>query len=331
MPDGKRRNGGHAMLLTIAGLLLTAVALFYLVHTFARSAAKAGGVGNLFSFDPLLFAASLATLMMHLMAAAWSWQLVCRRAGTRITYRQAFNVHFLAQVGKYIPGKVWGAVGKVGLSRTVGMSNLQTGHALVLEALLILSGCLIVSIPVVPLAAAEIGLGTPIGIAVVAAAAMAVIFTAHPGAFRRVTAIARRLTGRNLDFEDTGFSSVVRLLPLYVLVFLLQGVAFVLLARSFGLDLPWIPGAFLMPTAVGVGFLVLLSPGGLGVREVSLVWLIGLVMPGTDPGLATLVSLAALLWVTLGEAIAFVIALVSWGWRKAFRALRELREKREPS
>lgn len=330
MNDGAPKKRHRRTLLTAAGLLLTGVALSYLVHTFARSAAEAGGAANLFSFDPLLFSASLAVLMLHLMTAAWTWQLVCRRAGSRLTYRQAFNVHFLAQVGKYIPGKVWGAIGKVGLSRTVGMSNLQTGHALVLEALLILSGCLIIAIPVVPLAASEIGLGTPTGIAVVAAAALAVIFTAHPGAFRKVTALARRLTGRNLDFEDTGFASVIRLLPLYVVLFLLQGVAFVLLARSFGLDLPWMPGAFLMPTAVGVGFLVLLSPGGLGVREVSLVWLIALVRPGTDPGLATLVSLAALLWVTLGETIAFVIALISWGWRKAFRVIGEMRGNREP-
>jgi len=319
------------MVLTAVGLSMTGLALFYLVHTFTGSAEKAGGAANLFSFDPLLFAVSMLILMLHLMTAALTWQLVCRRAGARITYRQAFNVHFLAQVGKYIPGKIWGAIGKVGLSRTVGMTSLQTGHALLLEALLILSGCLIVSVPVVPVAAAEVGLGTPVAVAVVLAAALAVIFTAHPGAFRRVTVVARKLTGRTLDFEDTGFAGVLGLLPLYVVLFLTQGVAFVVLARSFGLDLPWFPGAFLMPTAVGVGFLMLLSPGGLGVREVSLVWLIGLTVPGTDPGLSTLVSLAALLWVTLGEAVAFVMALGWLGWRRAFRMLGDLREKREPS
>lgn len=327
MADRQEKRKGGRTVLAVLGILVTAVALYYLVDTFIRSAREAGGAAHLFSFDPYLFSVSMVFLTLHLIAAAWSWQLVCRRAGSRITFRQAFSIHFLAQVGKYVPGKVWGAVGKVGLSRKVGMSSLQTGHALVLETLFIISACLIVSLPVVPIAAAELGLGVGVSVVAVTAAALVVMLTAHPGAFRRIISLARKLTGRDLDFEDPGFASVIRLLPVYILVFLLQGVAFVYLARSFGMDLPMIPGAFLMPTAVGVGFLVLFSPGGLGIREVSLVWLLETALPGTDAGTASLVSLAARLWITLGEALAFFAAIGWWGGRKTLQTLREIRRK----
>ncbi|MCD4774684.1 MAG: flippase-like domain-containing protein [Candidatus Aegiribacteria sp.] len=301
------------ILLNILGLLLTAAALYYLIDSFLSGAAEAGGFSYLLLFDPLLFAISFFLMLLHLLAAAWSWMLVCGVAGAQITFGQAFNIHFLAQVGKYIPGKVWGAVGKIGLSRKIGMSSAKTGHALVLESLFIVAGCLLMSLPVIPLAAQRIGLGTTLSVIIVVASVAVVLFTAHPGAFRRLLKIVSSITGKDIDIEDPGFANVLKLLPVYVLVFLLQGVAFVFLARSFGMNLPFYPGAFLLPTAVGIGFLAIFSPGGLGIREISLVWLIGVVMISVEPGQASLISIAARLWITLGEALAFLAAVIWWG------------------
>lgn len=301
------------ILLHVIGLLLTAAALYYLVDSFLSGAAQAGGFSNLLTFDPLLFAVSFFLMLLHLLAAAWSWMLVCRVAGAKIPFGQAFNIHFLAQVGKYIPGKVWGAVGKIGLSRKIGMSSTETGHALILESLFIVAGCLLMSLPVIPMAAQQIGLGTTLSVIIVAASAAVVLFTAHPGAFRKLLKIVGSITGKDINIEDPGFANVLKLLPVYILVFLLQGVAFVFLARSFGMNLPFYPGAFLLPTAVGIGFLAVFSPGGLGIREISLVWLIGIVMASVEPGQASLVSIAGRLWITLGEAVAFLVAVVWWG------------------
>ncbi len=299
-------------LFNIFGLLLTAAALYYLVDSFLSGAAQAGGFSNLLLFDPLLFAVSFVLMVMHLLGAAWTWMLVCSLSGAKISFGQAFNVHFLAQVGKYIPGKVWGAVGKIGLSRKIGMSSTETGHALILETLFIVAGCLLMSLPVIPLAAGRIGLGTTLSVIIVATSAAVVLFAAHPGAFRKILKIVGSITGRDFDMVDPGFAGILKLLPVYVLVFLLQGVAFVFLARSFGMNLPFYPGAFLLPTAVGIGFLAIFSPGGLGIREISLVWLIGIIMVSSEPGQASLISIAARLWITLGEAIAFLIAVFWW-------------------
>jgi hypothetical protein len=169
------------------------------------------------------------------------------------------------------------------------------------------------SLPVIPLAAERIGLGSTVSVLMVAAAAVVVLFTAHPGAFRRLLRLAGRIAGREIDIEDPGFASVLKLLPVYILVFLLQGLAFVFLARSFGMMLPFWPGMFLLPTAVGIGFLAVFSPGGLGIREISLVWLIAAVLPCVEPGQASLVSIAARLWITAGEAMAFLVAVAWWG------------------
>ncbi len=307
------------IVLNTLGLLLTAAALYYIVESFYAGAHEAGGISNLLQFNVLLFTISFIFMFLHLLAAAWAWKLVCSVAGASITYRQAFNVHFLAQVGKYIPGKVWGAVGKIGLSRNLGMSKTQTGHALILETLFIVSGCLLVSLPMIPLAASRIGLGGTVSVFMVAAAALAVMLTAHPGAFGRLLKLAGRIAGREIDVQDPGFGSVLRLLPVYILVFVLQGTAFVFLARSFGVELPVWPGMFILPTAVGIGFIAVFSPGGLGIRELSVVWLLSAVMPGVETGVASLISIAARLWITLGEVIAFFIAVSLWGYGFSLR------------
>ncbi len=323
-----RRRGRAVM--NVLGILLTGVAVYYLVASLLRGTREAGGLEELLRFDPLLFAASFALMLLHLMAAAWSWQLVCATAGHRLTYMQAFNVHFVAQVGKYIPGKVWGAVGKVGLSRRLGMSRTQTGHALMLETLFITSGSLVVALPLVPMAAGNLGVGPAMGVAAVAGLIAVVVLTAHPGALRKVLDWMTSLTGREFDIVEPGFGRVLRLMPVYVLVFLLQGAAFVLLAWSFGLRIPLIPGVFLLPTAVAVGFLAVFAPGGLGVREVSLVWLLAAVLPQPEPGLTSLLAIASRLWITLGEAIALVMALSAMGAAKhPLRMLRGLREESE--
>jgi hypothetical protein len=307
----------------IAGLLLAGVALYYLTGSFVSGIREAGGLSNLLSFNPLLFAASFAAVQVHLIAAAWSWQMVCRAAGSPVSFRSAYTVHYLSQIGKYIPGKVWAAIGKVGLSRRIGMPGVNTGHALVLETIFIVAGCLLVTLPVIPSAAVTLGLGYWTGITAVVLGVGLLLLTAHPGVFSRLVRVAGRVSGRTIEHVEPGFGTVLKLLPVYLLVFLSLGFSFVLLAWSFGLELPLFPGMFIFPAAMGIGYLVIFAPGGLGVREVALVSLIKLVFPTAEPGLPELVSVASRLWITAAEGLAFLLSVFLWeGGGSILRALR---------
>jgi hypothetical protein len=310
------------------GLLLAAAALFYLGRSFAAGL-RQQSLSELLSFDVGLFAASFAVLMVHMVLAALSWKLVSGVVGCPVSFRQAFAIHFLTQVGKYLPGKLWAAVGKVGLTRKLGLSGVKASHAMVLESLFIVSGSMLVGVPLVPVAASRLGLGPGVSVVAVAVLALVLIMTSHPTAFNRLLAAVSRMTGKRLEAEDPGFINVLRLLPVYLLVFLTQGLAFVLLAWSFGLRLPMFPGMFIFPMAMAIGFIVVFAPGGLGVREVSLTWLVGLVMGAgaATAGRAELVSLAARLWITLAEGVAFVVAMLLWGGRSALGAMRAEMER----
>ncbi len=64
---------------------------------------------------------------------------------------------------------------------------------------------------------------------------------------------------------------------------------------------------------MGIGYLAIFAPGGLGARELTTVWLVHLIMPGCEPGLAELTAIVARLWITIGEAIAFGISFPIYG------------------
>jgi len=316
--DGRRRVG--TILARIAGLLLTSAALFYLVRTSLESIRQTG-LDRLLRFDPWLLAASFGMLQVHLLSAAWSWKLATRVAGSRISLRQAYAIHFVSIVGKYIPGKVWAAVGKVGLSRQAGVRASFAGQAVVLETLLIVAGSMIMGMPLVPRIASRLHFSPVFGLAVVGSVVGLLLVASHPTTYRRLLGVVSRVAGRNFACSDPGFGSVLRLLPVYLLVFSLMGVAFLLLAGSFGVRLPVFPGITLFPTAAAIGFVVLLAPGGLGVSEFSLAWLMALMTSDGDPGRFALVALASRLWLTLGELSAFGVAVSLWG---GFRTLGRL-------
>lgn len=315
--------GGRRIGRTIAqavGLLLTSAALFYLVRT-SLASVRQTGLADLLKFDPVLFILSFCVLQLHLLAAAWSWQRAIAVAGCRITLRQAYAIHFVALVGKYIPGKVWAAVGKVGLSRRAGVQASRAGQALVLESLLIVAGSLLMGIPLVPGLSGKLHFNLVFGLVALAAVVGLLLVASHPSAYRKLLDIAGRISGRSFACSDPGFMSILRLLPVYLAVFTLMGIGFLLLAKSFGVDLPFFPGISVFPTAAAIGFLVLLAPGGLGVAEVSLTWLMAMILSEGDPGRFALVALASRLWLSLGELAAFGIAVSLWGGGKALRSL----------
>ncbi|MDM7993931.1 MAG: lysylphosphatidylglycerol synthase domain-containing protein [Candidatus Fermentibacter sp.] len=300
-----------------AGILLTLASICYLVDMSMDNIRAAGGISALLNFDPLLLLASMAVLQLHFLAAAWSWKRVCEVSGGRLGLRKAYSIHFVSLLGKYIPGKVWAAVGKVGLSRQSGVSTASAGRGLVLETLFIVTCSLMVSLPLVPRISGKLGVDLALSMIAVGVVIFALLLTSHPGAHRRLTGLVKRLTGRDIACVDPGFSSVLKLIPVYLLVYLLLGLAFHLLALSFGVHLEFIPGIALMPTSVGVGFLVLLAPAGIGVSEVTLLWLMRLVVPAGEQEILPLLALASRLWMTLSELVAFSVAVSIWGGWKA--------------
>lgn len=306
-----RKKGGPV--LAVLGTLFIAVSMWFLGRSMVFGVEQAGGISNLLVFDIPFFIVSSVLLLVHLLLAGFTWDLVTRTAGANLGFRRAFAIHYLSQVGKYIPGKVWAAMGKYGLSRKAGLSPVQVGQGLILETVFIVLGCLVTVIPLMPLVADDAGMGATGGTVLALGLAVLLLAAVHPFFFQRLASVAGRVMKTGGSVRRCSFREMLLLLPVYIGLFTFLGAAFWYLSRAFGLDMPFFPGIFIYPAAMGIGYLAVFAPGGLGARELTTVWLIRLVVPDCEPGLPELVSLVARLWITAGEVLALGASLPLYG------------------
>ncbi len=295
------------------GAIFIVVSIWFLGRSFLSGVQEAGGIENLLHFNVPLFILASFLMCVHLVLAGYTWTLVTGTAGGNLGFRKGFAIHFLSQVGKYVPGKVWAAMGKYSLSRNSGLSTAQTGQGLILETVFIVLGCLITTLPLIPLSAKDSGLGVGNGLALAIGLSILLIVSIHPVVFKKITKLVAKVMKKNLNLKESSFGEMLRILPVYVIVFLSLGGAYWLMCYSFGLKLPVFPGIFIYPAAMGIGYLAIFAPGGLGARELTTVWLVHLIMPGCEPGLAELTAIVARLWITIGEALGFGISFPMYG------------------
>jgi len=223
----------------------------------------------------------------------------------------------VANLGRYIPGKVWQIAGLAYLAKREGVqASVATGAAILGQGLALLGAAL------VGIAAlfgpneiwrqvGWVGLVAGIGAALTIIAAVVIA-----PFFRRVVAFWFRLT--RTDPPDDGLGSGnagLRWLALYVMSWGIYATAFWLLYLSFGES-----GSFLQvgPTfaaAYVVGYIAIFAPAGAGIREGVLVVLLQSVMTSEA---AVVLAIIARLWTTAVELIP--AALLTVGWRRSEEA-----------
>lgn len=227
--------------------------------------------------------------------------------GVRMPVRDAFRVSAIAWMGRYIPGKIWAVAGKAYLSARDKKQVPQVGVAVIIEVLWFqLSGILLTVIILV--FSGELFLSAGIRLALVVLLAIGLI-ASHPRIFFPIANwILKAL--RQPPFEQKPRYGRMLLVMLgNISTFLLWSAGFAILVHSRisidTHDFPIIAGLF--SAAWVIGFLILVVPAGIGVRESILVF--GLrSMAISDPVIITIV-LASRVLMTLIELICFLMAL----------------------
>lgn len=287
--------------LTVA--VLAVVAGFFV----ATLAARWNDVISLkWRLEPGLFvlATVLLALSYGLVACLWGVALG-RAAGTSVV--TGARIWFLSNLARYVPGNVWSYVGAVELARREGVARRTTLAVMALTQVLSVGVAVAAGLPVLLAERARLGRPALLGALVVAAgAALAALFR------RRLLDLARRRFP-GLDPADLTPSAgtVVLLVAGYALYWAVTGLAFAALVASLyplapG-DVPLVMAAY--AAAYAAGFLALLTPAGLGVREGVLVVALAPVLPA---GPALVVALLSRVWMMLvelaGAGIAHLLA-----------------------
>jgi uncharacterized membrane protein YbhN (UPF0104 family) len=285
----------------ILGYLLLAVIFFFLGRTLYHNWEQVRQYDWTFNY-PLL-ALSLGAVFGTLALYAWQWKLTLNALGADIGYGPTFRIWFIANLGRYVPGKVWQFVGWFYLCEREGVTKVQTLTSIAVNQVLQNMTGLALSFVVFALTQSS-GMWTRL-MPLLVLIPLGVVAVWH---MEWVLNRALQLLGREPVAIELRSIDLVRFAGVHLLGWLAYGWAFYLFVSA----LHPVPLA-LMPSLAGVfagayviGFVSLLTPGGLGVREGALTYLLGLYLP---PQVALVVALLSRLWITAAELVGTGIAL----------------------
>ena len=244
---------------------------------------------------PLLGASSLLLMIGYAISAAnWAY-IVNDLGGPQIPKTDAIRLFMMANLGRYIPGKIWQITGLAALARDRGVTP---GTAV---------GAAVLGQGIALVVAAGLGIGVyhtllPSGYSGLISAVLigsVIILAAIPISFKAGAELWLRLTGSQ-PIGTLNPTSGLRWLLLYLVNWIVYSLAFWMMVASFSSDVSLIPVAAAFPAAYVLGYLMIFAPAGLGVREG---FLIAFLSPHLGVGPSGVIAVVARLWTTLTEVV----------------------------
>ncbi len=230
-----------------------------------------------------LLAASVLLLIGKLLLVILSkWSL--QSEGFTFGFSTLFQIVALSQLGKYIPGGVWHFLGRINMYKEQEVSLKKSTRALIIENVWLLSGAVAVGLafgllsPQVLTMLAQIGLQTSRNVGLVLAAAITALWFGALMLFDRLY----RLRVKKMDTQR-----VLRVILLQIITWICLSGSFTLLWPQFKLEN--IPLAICVYSlSWSVGYVAIFAPGGIGIREGMLTWLLsGVMAPSQALALST--------------------------------------------
>lgn len=262
------------------------------------------------AFDTGYLLLALILQLAFWVTLALSWRRVVQIcANVRISATLAFMQSMLVNLGKYVPGKVWGLMARAAHLGRHNVMLRDVANATVHEQIALLhSGAILSTV----LAAALYGKFWWL----FSALALASVFAGNRVAvlgLKWIRAILAKL-GKNLvDAPESAVSTsgYVTLLLYYGLLWLFSGLVLVCLYLSFTpavLNQNNLAALLLANTAgIILGFVAIFAPGGIGVREVTAVAILTTVMNLSN---AVLLTVLSRVWLVASDLIGGGAALL---------------------
>jgi hypothetical protein len=209
---------------------------------------------------------SFLLFVIQLVVVAWGWQSIMSHLAQPLPFREHLRVYAYTNLMRRIPaGLLWLITGRVVAYRERHISARLTAIGSFLEYVL----AILTGLPIAALACSAFGLvSLEAGMALAAAALLLTLIVIHPVTMRRLLHLARQETLPSaLSYRTTLTWALI-----YGLVWPISGVGLWLVACMFmptpAEHIPLAIGAMALSSLIA--YVTLLSPSGLGVKELSL-------------------------------------------------------------
>ena len=262
---------------------------------------------------PYLASASIILVLVAYFLSGTLWGRIIGNLGHSVGPLSAFRITFLANLGRYLPGKIWQAVGVIALAKPYGVREQNAASSFVIsQAFALPSSALVIALaailkPGIILSAENDWIMPALTFVAVISflILLGLIFvpaTMFNLANKCLVKFGREPVSISLKKKDAGL-----LFLGYSFYWILHGLAFWVFLISIAPDNA--PNAFesigAFTLAHQIGYLAIFAPGGVGVREI---FLAGALTPFYNET-AGAIAILARVWAMIAEALAALISL----------------------
>jgi hypothetical protein len=227
---------------------------------------------------------SFALFLIQFVVIAWGWGSIMDSLTRPLSLRNHIKIYGYTNLMRRIPaGVVWTVAGRAYAYKDHNIPARASALGSFLEFLIVVA----TGLPLCAIAGWQIGFYAPTIAAVLVVVSLAIeLVMLHPA----VLGWAARLARHPISPAELDYGKTLRWALTYTAVWLISGTGLFAIALVFvdlGLQsLPAIIGIWVLSSEVS--YLTLLSPSGLGVKELSLSFLLGIFLPEPLPLLTAL-------------------------------------------
>jgi hypothetical protein len=251
------------------------------------------------AITPLELVAAELLVLGGLAASVVTWRIALSELGSTIARAAAAKIYVLGQLGKYFPGSFWALAAQMELAKRAGVPRMSgMAASLVAIGVNVVTG-LAIGLALVPTVVSGSAWRTIVAFVVVAAGGVAL----SPPVLTRLVNLALRVIGRTSLERGVSWRGILAATGWSIASWASYGLSLWLLAMAAGAPaLESLPLCLTgMALAMTVGFLVVVAPSGIGVREAVIV---AALAPVLDRPAALAVALVARLLFTIGDLVA---------------------------
>lgn len=248
--------------------------------------------------DGILLAYGIMCFVVFFFIRGFIWYQLLHNAGYKLTFRETCYLWAFAEIKRYIPGNLWSFLGRSVTFSERGVAKKDIASNLIIEIELLLLGSMVVSLFAIPFFF-TIGFPVPTFLLIGGSILILLLYTFHANWKKHLSGKLR--TTADFLLPKSHPIQILFLILLSTVSFIFFGLAHYFAISSFmtiNPQLVWQISGFCV-FAFLIGYLSLITPSGLGVREAILVW-----------GFSSLTSLATAGFLALFARIVFIVSEV---------------------
>lgn len=293
----------------LIGWPISLIALFFIYQRIAPQAPKL--LEQAATANPWLLFYGLTGFVLFYFLRGYIWYRFLRELGHAISFKEATYLWAISEVKRYIPGNVWSFLGRTVLFQEKGVTKKDIARGFLIEAELFILGSMIISLLGLPFVQAHFGLSTLWSqIIILCVTLITIIYACSDHLLRFIPDKLHKVATFFLPHFSVGTNMILIGVSTVALFFF--GLATYLLTAAYTPIDPnlAIPLSGFSVLAFLLGYLSILTPAGLGVREG--VMIAGLSkLAGITTSIAAFAAIFTRIILILAELI-FIGLIVVW-------------------